>query len=88
MRTIPLKLNDTPQIERYPSVRTICPREGSREHLKKHKRRCGKSSVAALPFGIYNKNVLKQLDFDVLRTFSGKRKRQVILSKLPTFYGR
>jgi len=40
-------------------VRTICPREGGREHLKKHKRRCGKSSVAAFLLGIYDKNVQK-----------------------------
>lgn len=36
-----------PQIEQYPSVRTICPGEGCREHPKKQKRRCGNSSVAA-----------------------------------------
>ena len=36
-----------PQIEQYPSVRTICPGEGCREHPKKEKCRCGNSSVAA-----------------------------------------
>ena len=36
-----------PQIEQYPSVRTICLGEGCREHPKKQKRRCGNSSVAA-----------------------------------------
>ena len=45
--TITLYENDTPQIEQYPSVRTICPGEGCREHPKKQKRRCGNSSVAA-----------------------------------------
>ena len=79
--------NDTPQIERYPSVRTICPRAGCREHPKKQICRCGRCSVAALAFHIYLKNVLKQPDYCCFRTFSGKRKRQVILSKLPTFYG-
>ena len=39
--------NDTPQIEQYPSVRTICPGEGCREHPKKQKCRCGNGSVAA-----------------------------------------
>lgn len=47
MRTITLCENDTPQIEQYPSVRTICPGEGCREHPKKQKCRCGNSSVAA-----------------------------------------
>ena len=45
--TITLYENDTPQIEQYPSVRTICPGEGCREHPKKQKCRCGIDSVAA-----------------------------------------
>ena len=45
--TITLGENDTPQIEQYPSVRTICPGEGCREHPKKQKCRCGNGSVAA-----------------------------------------
>ena len=45
--TITLCENDTPQIEQYPSVRTICPGEGCREHPKKQKCRCGNGSVAA-----------------------------------------
>ena len=45
--TISLCENDTPQIEQYPSVRTICPGEGCREHPKKQKCRCGNVSVAA-----------------------------------------
>ena len=32
--------------EQYPSVRTICPGEGCREHPKKQKCRCGNGSVA------------------------------------------
>ncbi|MBQ7436386.1 MAG: hypothetical protein IJV30_03560 [Oscillospiraceae bacterium] len=40
--------NDTPQIEQYPSVRTICPGEWCREHPKKQKCRCGNDSVAAV----------------------------------------
>ena len=35
--TITLCENDTPQIEQYPSVRTICPGEGCRGHPKKQK---------------------------------------------------
>ena len=45
--TITLCENDTPQIEQYPSVRTIGPGEGCREHQKKQKCRCGNGSVAA-----------------------------------------
>ena len=51
--------NDTPQIERYPSVRTIYLRGEEWQVYITAKRRCEKCSVAALLFGVYYKNVLK-----------------------------
>lgn len=63
MRTITLYENDTPQIEQYPSVRTICPGEGCREHHKKQKCRCGNGSVAAAFLWPDNEKALKSRAF-------------------------
>ena len=51
--------NDTPQIERYPSVRTICPGEVDQQVYITQKRRYGIVSVAALLFNFRVKNVLE-----------------------------
>ena len=45
--TITLCENDTPQIEQYPSVRTIYLKSRKRKVSKTQKCRCGNSSVAA-----------------------------------------
>ena len=74
--TITLCENDTPQIEQYPSVRTICPGEGCRGHPKKQKCRCGNSSVAAAFFGRTAKKPWNQ-------GLSGKKKRYRVLIEYP-----
>jgi len=51
------------QIERFPSVRTICPGEGCREHPKKQKSRCGNDSVAAAFLWPESKKALKSRAF-------------------------
>jgi hypothetical protein len=55
--------NDTPQIEQYTSMRTICPGEGCWEHPKKQKCRCGNGSVAAAFFWPDSEKALKSRAF-------------------------
>jgi hypothetical protein len=55
--------NDTPQIERYPSVRTICLGRADRETLKKQRSRYGNCSTAADFIGDDARKPLKSRGF-------------------------
>ena len=70
------KQNPKPQIERYPSVRTICLRGEEQKVYITTKMPLRKELRGGVTFWhFYYKIVLKFPDFDVLRTFSDKRKR-------------
>ena len=64
----PLCENDTPQIERYPSVRTICPGGEEREVYITTNSRYGNSSVVAVFTVADGRKCLKS------RLFRAKRK--------------
>jgi len=60
--------NDTPQIERYPSVRTICPGGEEQEVYITTNSRYGNSSVAAVFIAVCGRKCLKS------RLFRAKEK--------------